>query len=173
MSTPTKPLLPSSETELETPDQSPSITSTWRSKPGHYPEPSSTRQALRDAWLDILSIWDQPQLHVLPQVARELLAIVWNLALVGLLIFLGLLSRGYIDGDNPCQPDGEFRFDGNGKSSAFNWWAAEGFFQITLGWGRWEFAGAKLVDVTWDLVSVSALSNPDFEYHVDGLTKEL
>ncbi|KAK7582980.1 hypothetical protein V3481_012274 [Fusarium oxysporum f. sp. vasinfectum] len=56
------------------------------------------------------------------------------------------------DEDTPCQPDGEFRFKGRGEFIGFNWWAARGFFQITLGWGRLDFGAAKLIDVVWDLI---------------------
>ncbi|KAF5637331.1 uncharacterized protein FTJAE_5746 [Fusarium tjaetaba] len=63
-----------------------------------------------------------------------------------------LAPLGFSDEQKPCQPDGEFRLNVIIGAAAFNLLAPSGFFQITLGWGRFSFGTAKLVDVVWDLV---------------------
>jgi hypothetical protein len=49
------------------------------------------------------------------------------------------------------QPDGSFRI----LPENYSYWSQSGFFQITLGYGTFSFAQAKLVDVSWDVVSSS------------------
>ncbi|KAH0432059.1 hypothetical protein CcaCcLH18_06714 [Colletotrichum camelliae] len=83
------------------------------------------------------------------------IAISW-LFLLGWLAGLGVLMSVVIqqpqtitDADNTaCQPDGSFNIFMN----EYDWWAASGFFQITMAWGTMTFANAKFVDVAWDVV---------------------
>ncbi|KAJ3961204.1 hypothetical protein N0V92_002086 [Colletotrichum tropicale] len=83
------------------------------------------------------------------------IAISW-LFLLGWIAGLGVLMSVVIqqpqaitDSDNTaCQPDGSFNIFRN----EYDWWAASGFFQITMAWGTMTFANAKFVDVAWDVV---------------------
>ncbi|KAE9572776.1 hypothetical protein CGMCC3_g11228 [Colletotrichum fructicola] len=83
------------------------------------------------------------------------IAISW-LFLLGWIAGLGVLMSVVIqqpqtitDSDNTaCQPDGSFNIFMN----EYDWWAASGFFQITMAWGTMTFANAKFVDVAWDVV---------------------
>ncbi|KAF5523617.1 hypothetical protein CGCA056_v004401 [Colletotrichum aenigma] len=83
------------------------------------------------------------------------IAISW-LFLLGWISGLGVLMSVVIqqpqtitDSDNTaCQPDGSFNIFMN----EYDWWAASGFFQITMAWGTMTFANAKFVDVAWDVV---------------------
>ncbi|KAF5718972.1 hypothetical protein FGLOB1_1386 [Fusarium globosum] len=153
MSTPTNPLLLNCDTEQELPEQ------TWPRDGKIYgykaSNKSSVIKAFKDAFYDLKRIGkkrkDSPPLDW-RFIRRVVLAICWNLSVLGLLIYLCLVPLGVGDEDNPCQPDGEFRFDAVDQLGTFDWWAPRGFFQITLGWGRFSFGTAKLIDVIWDLV---------------------
>jgi hypothetical protein len=48
-----------------------------------------------------------------------------------------------------CLPDGSF-----GDANKYDRWGLSGFFQITLRSGYMTFTQAKVVDITWDIVSV-------------------
>ncbi|EQB50638.1 hypothetical protein CGLO_09894 [Colletotrichum gloeosporioides Cg-14] len=83
------------------------------------------------------------------------IGISW-LLLLGWIAGLGVLMSVVIqqpqditDSDNTaCQPDGSFNIFMN----EYDWWAASGFFQITMAWGTMTFANAKFADVAWDVV---------------------
>ncbi|KAH7255307.1 uncharacterized protein BKA55DRAFT_592663 [Fusarium redolens] len=105
---------------------------------------SSVIKAFKDSFHDLASL-GKTRKDIRPfewSLIRQVFWVgYWNLSVLGLLIYLCLLPLGFSDDESPCQPDGEFRF-----------WAPKGFFQITLGWGRFSFGTAKLIDVVWDLV---------------------
>ncbi|KAI1013370.1 hypothetical protein LB503_001434 [Fusarium chuoi] len=153
MSTPTNPLLLNCDTEQELPEQP------WSRGGKIYgykaSNKSSVIKAFKDAFYDLKRIGkkrkDSPPLDW-RFIRRVALAICWNLSVLGLLIYLCLVPLGVGDEENPCQPDGEFRIDAADQLGTFDWWAPRGFFQITLGWGRFSFGTAKLIDVIWDLV---------------------
>ncbi|SCN63954.1 uncharacterized protein FFB20_00171 [Fusarium fujikuroi] len=140
MAAPTNPLLLYCDAEQELPERSSlQEVSSRRGIFGYkLSNDSSVIRAFKDAFYDLMRIGkkrkDSPP-RDWSFVRRVLLAICWNL-----------------DEENPCQPDGEFRFDTADQLGAFDWWAPRGFFQITLGWGRFSFGTAKLIDVVWDLV---------------------
>ncbi|KAM5352763.1 hypothetical protein ACJ41O_005485 [Fusarium nematophilum] len=74
------------------------------------------------------------------------LAHVWAVSLVVLLFYLVLQSTGTVGVDiGACHPDGEF----SPFRNSYNWWAAEGFFQVTLRSEDFSFAGVKML---WNLV---------------------
>ncbi|KAK1982860.1 hypothetical protein LZ30DRAFT_749030 [Colletotrichum cereale] len=75
-----------------------------------------------------------------------ILALGWIAALAFLLYYLG--AQTYHKEFRACQPDGSF----DAFQNSYNLWSASGFFQITLGWGRFSFADAKAIDVAWDVV---------------------
>jgi hypothetical protein len=97
------------------------------------------RTSLPQAWIDLRERW--------------LRACTW-------LFFAGLctcLDQLYMYIQAPgraktaCPPDGSFRLD----PETFSYWSKEGFFQITLGFGKLSFTAAKVVDVVWDVVSTT------------------
>lgn len=73
----------------------------------------------------------------------------WILTLIWLLVLfaLELPVLGYTS-STACHPDGQFDVYQEG----YNLWDATGFFQITLAWGSFSFADAKIIDVVWDVV---------------------
>lgn len=66
-------------------------------------------------------------------------------------------------GRSACLPDGGFSLE----RGTYNYWAASGFFQVTLGFGSLSFAEAKIIDVAWDIVSIVVIGT--FYLHVVGL----
>jgi hypothetical protein len=50
-----------------------------------------------------------------------------------------------------CLPDGRFSLDPYG----YDYWDASGFFEVTLGYGEMTFTEVKVIDVVWDIVSLS------------------
>ncbi|SCN93328.1 uncharacterized protein FFM5_05642 [Fusarium fujikuroi] len=158
MAAPTNPLLLYCDAEQELPERSSlQEVSSRRGIFGYkLSNDSSVIRAFKDAFYDLMRIGkkrkDSPP-RDWSFVRRVLLAICWNLSVLGLLTYLCLVPLGVGDEENPCQPDGEFRFDTADQLGAFDWWAPRGFFQITLGWGRFSFGTAKLIDVVWDLLS--------------------
>jgi hypothetical protein len=50
-----------------------------------------------------------------------------------------------------CPPDGIFRLE----PATFSYWSKSGFFQITLGFGELSFTVVKVIDIVWDVVSVT------------------
>ncbi|KAK1655158.1 hypothetical protein BDP81DRAFT_337055 [Colletotrichum phormii] len=77
--------------------------------------------------------------------------LAWLLALSwigGLCTVLAFISNTELYGDSACKPDGSFDVEKN----QYNLWSSSGFFQITLAWGRFSFADAKVIDVAWDVI---------------------
>ncbi|KAF5021781.1 hypothetical protein F66182_6156 [Fusarium sp. NRRL 66182] len=124
----------------------------WRDSPSFARQ--SCKDTFREAWHDVRS----PKRLGQPikslgwrRILFGFVVILWCFALLVLLLFLMLMPRGLGFVSAACQPDGEFLFTSDTESN-FDWWAATGFFQITLGLGRFDFATAKAIDVVWDLV---------------------
>jgi hypothetical protein len=101
-------------------------------------------QVTRELWADlkatrwkVLALW-----VILP---------TWFGSLVFALVWMPLLAifGGY--SDSACRPDGSFSL----FRKDYSFWWPSGFFQVTLPVGSYTFAQAKLIDVTWDLVSYS------------------
>lgn len=105
----------------------------------------------KEAWKDIRSIrWQRlgPWLPFLAWVG-------------GLLYFFSCFfiktqtSSGYYnlsysgDYSTGCRPDDSF----SPFTDDFNWWASDGFFQITWASGSLTFTQAKVIDIAWDVVS--------------------
>ncbi|KAF5545559.1 hypothetical protein FPHYL_10702 [Fusarium phyllophilum] len=157
MSAPTNSLLLNCDTEQELPEEpSSQEVSSRRGIFGYKPtSDSSVIKAFKDAFYDLKRIGKKRK-DSRPLdwsfIRLVIWASCWNLSVLGLLIYLCLVPLGFSDEENRCQPDGEFRFDGEDQLGGFDWWAPRGFFQITLGWGRLSFGTAKLIDVIWDLV---------------------
>ncbi|KAM5512023.1 hypothetical protein FOXYSP1_06823 [Fusarium oxysporum f. sp. phaseoli] len=161
MATSMRQLLLSCDTERDTEQDIPREPlsqkgSTWRGIFGYIQSgESSGTKAFKDAFYDLTS-FGKPHKNdrrfELSLIRQVLWVGSWNLSVLGLLIYLCLLPLGFSDEESPCQPDGEFRFGGIDRRGSFAWWAPRGFFQITLGWGRFSFGTAKLIDVIWDLV---------------------
>ncbi|EMT63127.1 hypothetical protein FOC4_g10013335 [Fusarium odoratissimum] len=130
--------------------------STWRGIFGYIQSGDlSVAKAFKDAFYDLTSFGKRhknDRRFELSLIRQVLCVGSWNLSVPGLLIYLCLLPLDFSDEESPCQPDGEFRFDGIDRRDSFDWWAPRGFFQITLGWGRLSFGTVKLIDVIWDLV---------------------
>ncbi|KAF5506281.1 hypothetical protein CGCS363_v005435 [Colletotrichum siamense] len=107
-------------------------------------------------------LWDkQAWKKAVIAAVQDLIDFNWVIAISWLFLFgwiagLGVLLSVVIqqpqtitDSDNTaCQPDGSFNIFRN----EYDWWAASGFFQITMAWGTMTFANAKFVDVAWDVV---------------------
>ncbi|KAK1673443.1 hypothetical protein BDP55DRAFT_695443 [Colletotrichum godetiae] len=77
--------------------------------------------------------------------------LAWLLALSwigGLCTVLAFISNTELYGDSACKPDGSFDVEKN----QYNLWSSSGFFQITLAWGKFSFADAKVIDVAWDVI---------------------
>ncbi|KAF4966333.1 hypothetical protein FSARC_5961 [Fusarium sarcochroum] len=128
----------------------------WRKSKTYLPFISSRslKDAFLDAYDDFRSIKRHRQRFRLVKwlrVGRGFLIITWNLTLLTLLICLALLPSLPSYDENPCQANGQFHLDPDKSYVKFNYWAASAFFEITLGWGRFNFATAKMIDMTWDL----------------------
>ncbi|RGP70134.1 hypothetical protein FSPOR_4246 [Fusarium sporotrichioides] len=114
---------------------------------------TSTKGAFRDAWKDIKSIprsrFSPPRLFWC-----QLAISVWILSLLILLFFLSFSMT--LNGESPCQQNGDLnikiKIEQRRLVYTNNWWAPKGFFEVNLAWGKLNFTGAKLADVTWDLV---------------------
>ncbi|KAF4452445.1 hypothetical protein F53441_4725 [Fusarium austroafricanum] len=147
---------PASETELEI--LSPSLSATPVPGPPQSRNKRRGRQssiveqvkhAFRDAWNDISSIERLKSLDW-AGLGRLLLCITWTSLLVISPILLSTLPLD--DDGSPCKQDGKFKFSTEVEENKFGRWAAGGFFDVTLSWGSFNFATAKLIDVAWDLV---------------------
>lgn len=87
---------------------------------------------------------------------------VYFLGLPVVLVSLLLLAAMEPETDTACMPDGSFHlytqstvyFSGSGYLS-INYWDLHDFFQITLGFGALSFSEAKIIDVSWDIVSAA------------------
>jgi hypothetical protein len=158
MSAPTNPLLLDCDTEQELSKQpSSQEVSSLRGIFGYKPSSDTpVIRAARDTFDDLKRIGKKRK-DGRPRdwstTRRLFWASCWNLSVLGLMIYLCLVSRVFSDELSPCQPDEEFWFNGAIRVVMFNWLAPSAFFQITLGWGRFSFGTAKVIDVIWDLVS--------------------
>lgn len=76
------------------------------------------------------------------------LILLWQLALLASLIYVCRVSSKNFD-ETACRSDGTFTVD----SAKYDYWALNGFFQVTIGFGKMSFAQAKAVDFAWDIVS--------------------
>lgn len=79
-----------------------------------------------------------------------------------LVLLINLNSNVPITPGTACMPDGSFKFnydDPNGLGGSddirYNFWKPSDFFQITLGFGALSFTVAKIIDVSWDIVSAA------------------
>lgn len=117
------------------------------------------KNASLTAWEDFrLRLWNRRQWkEALVAAFRDIRAVhwyavlAWILALAwigGLCTVLAFISNAELYGDSACKPDGSFDVEMN----QYNLWSSSGFFQITLAWGRFSFADAKVIDVAWDVV---------------------
>ncbi|KAF5559650.1 hypothetical protein FNAPI_4634 [Fusarium napiforme] len=140
MSAPTNPLLLNCDTEQELPKQpSSQQVSSLRGIFGYKPSSDSpVIRAPRDTFDDLKRI-SKKRKDGRPLDWNTIRRIFW-------------VPRVFRDVLNPCQPDGEFWFNGVIRVVMFNWLAPSAFFQITLSWGRFSFGTAKVIDVIWDLV---------------------
>jgi len=82
------------------------------------------------------------------------LGTVWILGLFVTLLLVATGAKRLFSDSEACQADGSFNLD----PRTYNMWSSSGFFQVTLGGGHLTFAGAKAVDIIWDVVSW-----PEFE----------
>lgn len=151
-------LAPASDIELDTRYQSPTPnTLQWRKEKRHkrWAPLKSVRNAFKDAWHDLVSAPRRFKSVEWRRVGLRCLILVWSLSLLTLTICLALSLPMGLDDESPCQPNGDFYFSMSTSydlESAFSYWAASGFFDITLAWGRFDFATVKIIDVAWDLV---------------------
>lgn len=76
------------------------------------------------------------------------LVIIWFLVLILSLIALILINTDFT-GANACLPDGSFSVE----PSTYRYSSRSGFFEITLAFGTMTFTQAKVLDVSWDIVS--------------------
>ncbi|KAG7057498.1 nad dependent epimerase dehydratase [Colletotrichum scovillei] len=117
------------------------------------------KNASLTAWEDFrLRLWNRRQWkEALVAAFRDIRAVhwyavlAWILALAwigGLCTVLAFISNAELYGDSACKPDGSFDVEMN----QYNLWSSSGFFQITLAWGRFSFADAKVIDVAWDVI---------------------
>ena len=79
---------------------------------------------------------------------------VWNSSLLVTLLLVATGAEWFSSDLKACQADGSFNLD----PRTYSMWSSSGFFQVTLAGGHLTFAGAKAVDVIWDVVSW-----PEFE----------
>lgn len=159
MSDAAKPMLALvSDIELDTRYQSPtSGTLQWREEKRHKPWPSlkSVKSAFKEAWHDLMAAPRHFKSVEWRRVGLRCIILVWSLALLALTICLALSLPMRLDDESPCQPNGDFDFSMSASyqlETSFSYWAASGFFDVTLAWGRFDFATVKLIDVAWDLV---------------------
>jgi hypothetical protein len=154
-----KPMLAlASEIELDTRYQSPTSDNLqWREEKRHkhWKLLKSVKNALKEAWHDLVAAPRRFKSVEWRRVGLRCLILVWSLSLLALTICLALSLPMRLDNESPCQPNGDFYFSMSASyhlETAFSYWAASGFFDITLAWGRFDFATVKLIDVAWDLV---------------------
>ncbi|KAM0311539.1 hypothetical protein ACHAPQ_012374, partial [Fusarium lateritium] len=158
MSDAAKPMLAlASEIELDTRYQSPtSDTLQWREEKRHkhWKLLKSVKNAFKEAWHDLVAAPRRFKSVEWRRLGLRCLILVWSLSLLALTICLALSLPMRLDDESPCQPNGDFYFSMSASyhlETAFSYWAASGFFDITLAWGRFDFATVKLIDVAWDL----------------------
>lgn len=76
-----------------------------------------------------------------------LMGVVWVSFLLASICIISLIS--FSSTANACQADDRFRL----RPNDFSLWSSTGFFQITLGGGHLTFTKAKVIDISWDIVS--------------------
>jgi hypothetical protein len=107
--------------------------------------------------------WDQTMKKTKHAPWKRLLGMTYfhawpPLAMCVLVLGLILVATNdhYEQNESLCALDGTFIFDYQNPFSYvggnYNPWAPSEFFQINLGFGKFSFASAKLIDVCWDLV---------------------
>ncbi|KAF4996555.1 hypothetical protein FGRMN_4439 [Fusarium graminum] len=151
-----------SEVELELLASAPTPDNASWDNDDEYSPPSmfqSSTNAFQNAWKDLLAFQpfcrpptSESKRIEWRRVGCHILIVGWNLTLLALVIYLALSPTAYFGQRIPCQPNGEFHFGDKDWFYGFNYWKASSFFEITLGWGRFSFATAKMIDVAWDLV---------------------
>ncbi|SPO07045.1 uncharacterized protein DNG_09739 [Cephalotrichum gorgonifer] len=103
-------------------------------------------EAARQSWKDILAArWRQFILFGF--------YMFWLSMLLGQLVIMGFNTTsgsGSLgdDGDQGCQPDGQFSLYKN----SFDWWAPRAFFEISLSAGAFSFANVKVIDIAAQVV---------------------
>ncbi|KAH8893682.1 hypothetical protein GQ53DRAFT_717254 [Thozetella sp. PMI_491] len=78
-----------------------------------------------------------------------LLYVCWLSSLVTALAFfvaLTSISGGWIT--SACSPDGTFRLSPSGSDA----WGLDGFFQVTVAFGTFNFTQAKVIDIAWEVL---------------------
>lgn len=85
------------------------------------------------------------------------LVICWPLMLscAFIWLFLGVYWDAFWESSG-CNPDDSF----SPYTTAYDWWAPRGFFQITLAFGYLTFTQAKVIDIVWDIVSAETTYLP-------------
>lgn len=82
-------------------------------------------------------------------VSRVLLGFLTT-GFLALLIFMSLLPREFTaDHGTVCKPDGNFSL----SFDSYTPWKRDGIFAINMRFGNFSFGQAKLIDVSWDIVS--------------------
>lgn len=159
MSDAVKPMLVlASDVELNTPYQSPTLdTLQWREEKRHkrWPSLKSVKTAFNETWRDLKATPCRFKSVQWRRIGIRCIILVWSLSLLALIICLALSLPMRLDDESPCQPNGDFHFSMSAAyklETVFSYWAASGFFDITLAWGRLDFSTVKLIDVAWDLV---------------------
>jgi len=74
------------------------------------------------------------------------------ITIIGLIVLLVIMSiSGFIKSSTGsiCQPDGTFDLSYNDYTP----WKRDAIFAINMGYGSYSFGVAKLIDVSWDVVS--------------------
>jgi hypothetical protein len=107
--------------------------------PSKPPKPPFLLTAHHLAWRDIKLRWK-----------RGFFAVFCFFSIVGLCFALYLcftVPRTSSRLTSACRPDASFSLD----TSSYDYWAASGFFQVTLGFGELTFTAAKAIDVVWDV----------------------
>lgn len=142
MSDAVKPMLVlASDVELNTPYQSPTSDALqWREEKRHkrWPSLQSVKNAFKESLHDLKAAPRRFKSVEWRRVGLRCLILVWSLSLLALIICLALSLPMRLDDQSPCQPNGDFDFSMSAAyqlETAFSYWAASGFFDITLAWG--------------------------------------
>lgn len=76
------------------------------------------------------------------------------ITIIGLIVLLSIMSLpGFLESYAVCKPDGTFSLSYDGYTP----WKRDAIFAIDMGFGSFSFGVAKLIDVSWDLVSLLVL----------------
>ncbi|KPM44322.1 hypothetical protein AK830_g2296 [Neonectria ditissima] len=106
---------------------------------------SSVPHHLRQTWREI---WDDIRTTGWRGTGASFLGLFWFSGLIIAIAALSIFTRGSDSYPDACHPDGNF----SPFSDTYDWWAPEGFFQITLRAPEVSFAAAKVIDIAWDVV---------------------